>query len=295
MTSSATPFVSVIVPVFNDQPGVDRCVKALSTQSYPVESYEVIIVDNGSNPPICIATEAAGHVQLLNCDETGSYAARNVGISKSRGEILAFIDADCVAERDWLRNGVAALLSNDSECIVGGGVQFQPTAQLRATELYQTLAGFPQETNVTERGFAATANMLAPKSCFDRVGLFNTELLSGGDIEWCLRARQQDIEVVYCGDAAVLTTPRSDLRSAIRQARRVAGGRYHLQRSGLAKYAGDKIRSHRAPFSAVSWILNQRQASLFDRLRILAVASVIKLAQILEVLRLRLGGRPERR
>ncbi|MDH3428671.1 MAG: glycosyltransferase [Gammaproteobacteria bacterium] len=295
MNNGVPLFVSVIVPVFNDQAGIDRCVDALTKQSYPLDRYEIIVVDNNSEPPIHIQSDVISRIQLATCSTVGSYAARNVGIDKSHGEVLAFTDADCVPEPDWIKEGVAALLAGGSECLVGGAVLFHAPESRRATELYQYVSGFPQRANVTERGFAATANLFGHRKHFDRVGLFNTELLSGGDLDWCLRAAQHGIKAAFCEAAIVVTSPRADLFSAIRQARRVAGGRVLLGRSTHTAVPADRIKPHRKPGSAIGWILKQRELSLLSRLRVLFVASLIKLAHMVEVLRLRLGGKPERR
>lgn len=295
MNSDALPFVSVIVPVFNDQSGIDRCVNALTAQNYPQDRYEIIVVDNNSKPAIRLMDQAGCRIQLLFCGTAGSYAARNEGIECSRGEILAFTDADCLPIREWIQNGVVALSESGRDWIIGGAVLLAAPESGSAAELYQYVSGFPQRANVNERNFAATANLFTYRALFDRVGLFNTQLLSGGDLEWCLRAAEQGIAVVYSEQAAVVTSPRSNLSAAIRQARRVAGGRVQLRRSSKTVVPADRTKPHKGPFSATGWILKQKQLSLLDRLRVLFVAILIKVAHMLEVLRLKLGGNPERR
>lgn len=295
MDNEAPPFVSVIVPVFNDQRGIDRCVEALTVQSYPKDRYEVVVVDNNSVIPIRLEDEAGSHTRLTWCGTPGSYAARNQGIDDSRGEILAFTDADCIPLREWIENGVAALSEGGRDCFIGGNIQFSAPESGSAAELYQYVCGFPQRANVVERKFAATANLFSYRAHFDRVGLFDTQLLSGGDLEWCLRAAAQDIELLFSEQAVVVTSPRTNLSAAIRQARRVAGGRVLLRRMSQEVIPADRTDPHKKPLSAAGWILKQEQLSLFDRLRVLFVASLIKVAHMLEVLRLKLGGKPERR
>lgn len=295
MDSGKPPFVSVIVPVFNDQSGIDRCIEALTTQSYPQDRYEIIVVDNNSEPRIRLKNKAGFYVQLLWCGTAGSYAARNQGISVSRGEILAFTDADCVPYSEWIKKGVTALLDGGSDCVVGGEVLFDAPKSKQATELYQYVVGFLQKENINERKFTATANLFSYRKEFDRIGLFNTHLLSGGDREWCYRARQHGAKIVFCEKAVVVTSPRTELSAAIRQARRIAGGRAQLRRSSQTVFPADRTKPRKGPFSAAGWILKQKQLSLWDRLRVLFVASLIKVAHMLEVLRLKLGGNPERR
>lgn len=295
MNNDALPFVSVIVPVFNDQAGIDSCLEALTTQSYPQDRYEIIVVDNKSEPAICLESKANLHVKLIRCGMAGSYAARNKGIADSRGEIMAFTDADCLPESEWIRKGVTALLDGGRDCIVGGEVLFVAPKSKRATELYQYVVGFLQRENINERKFTATANLFSYRSQFDKVGLFNTNLLSGGDREWCYRATEHGAKITFCEEAVVVTSPRTELSAAIRQARRIAGGRVQLRRSPQAVIPADRTKPHKGPFSAAVWILKQKQLSLWDRLRVLFVALLIKVAHMLEVLRIRLGGNPERR
>ena len=295
MNTSVPPFVSVIVPTYNDQAGVDKCLEALMAQSYPRDRYEIIVVDNNSEPPISLKNETGFDVQLVWCGTVGSYAARNQGIGDSRGEILAFTDADCVPVREWINNGVKALIEGGSNCVVGGEVLFVEKKSKRAIELYQYVTGFLQEANIKERQFTATANLFSYRSQFDKIGLFNADLLSGGDREWCFRATEHGAKIIFCEQAVVVTSPRAELSAAIRQARRIAGGRVSLKRSTQDLVPTHGTRPIRNPLSAVVWILKQRQLSLLDRLRVLIVASIIKIAYMLEILRLKLSGNPERR
>mgnify|MGYP001826955530 FL=1 len=295
MNTSVPPFVSVIVPTYNDQAGVDKCLEALMAQSYPRDRYEIIVVDNNSEPPISLKNETGFDVQLVWCGTVGSYAARNQGIGDSRGEILAFTDADCVPVREWINNGVKALIEGGSNCVVGGEVLFVEKKSKRAIELYQYVTGFLQEANIKERQFTATANLFSYRSQFDKIGLFNANLLSGGDREWCFRATEHGAKIIFCEQAVVVTSPRAELSAAIRQARRIAGGRVSLKRSTQDLVPTHGTRPIRNPLSAVVWILKQRQLSLLDRLRVLIVASIIKIAYMLEILRLKLSGNPERR
>ena len=295
MNTSVPPFVSVIVPTYNDQAGVDKCLEALMAQSYPRDRYEIIVVDNNSEPPISLKNETGFDVQLVWCGTVGSYAARNQGIGDSRGEILAFTDADCVPVREWINNGVKALIEGGSNCVVGGEVLFVEKKSKRAIELYQYVTGFLQEANIKERQFTATANLFSYRSQFDKIGLFNADLLSGGDREWCFRATEHGAKIIFCEQAVVVTPPRAELSAAIRQARRIAGGRVSLKRSTQDLVPTHGTRPIRNPLSAVVWILKQRQLSLLDRLRVLIVASIIKIAYMLEILRLKLSGNPERR
>jgi glycosyltransferase involved in cell wall biosynthesis len=292
---SAPIDISVIIPVFQDAAGMQACLQSLAQQTLPLERFEVIVVDNGSNPPISIPERGPLHASVVRCATPGSYAARNAGVRAARGTQLAFTDADCVPDAQWLESGISELARATRDVILGGEVRYIVPTERNGVSLYQLLTGFPQAENIARKGFAATANVFCSRRVFDRVGPFEEALLSGGDLEWCLRARRMGIEAVLAPTAIVKTRPRITLGDALRQARRVAAGRYYLKRSGLAMNRPDVLQPNRGPLTSVLSIVTARDFGLFDRLRVLGVASLIKAVSILEGIRIRLGGRAERR
>lgn len=134
--------VTVIIPVYNDQAGIDACLAALSLQTWPRDRCEVIVIDNASNPPIRLNPAFADFARIVICSTPGAYAARNAGVAAARGEVLAFTDADCVPDRNWIAAGVAALEREAGLCIVGGEVSLSLSQRPSAIERYQYLTGF---------------------------------------------------------------------------------------------------------------------------------------------------------
>jgi glycosyltransferase involved in cell wall biosynthesis len=104
------PEVSIIVPIYNSEPWLARCLDSLFVQTFP--DFEVIAVDDGStdSSPAILATYAErepGRLKLLRKQNSGQASARNLGIREARGSWLAFVDSD-----DWVVPGfVEKLLS----------------------------------------------------------------------------------------------------------------------------------------------------------------------------------------
>lgn len=288
-------FVSVIIPVYNDQAGIDACVDALSKQSWPQDHYEIIVVDNGSSPPIRIDSKYKHLVRLIQCHTPGSYAARNAGMSAARGEVLAFTDADCVPDQDWIRSGALALEQENGGSLIGGEIKLFLSKNPTATERYQYITGFMQQENIENQGFTVTANLFATRKQAEKIGPFDEKLLSGGDREWSWRAGHRGFKVRYSQNAIVHTSPRTSLAAAIRQVRRGAGGRLTLRRLGHAHITPAGIKPHRSISNAVFWIFSHPELSAWMRLQVFVVASILKMVQIIETFRLRLGTSPERR
>ncbi len=288
------PVVSVIVPVYNDLAGVLRCLQGLSGQTYPASHVHVMLVDNGSTPALRVEGAYPFEFEILRCETPGSYAARNAGAKMARGGVLAFIDADCVPDPDWLAAGVAALERGDGHYVVGGEVRVLPPEPRTGVGLYQYLVGFQQEENIRRKHFSATANLLCYAEQFQRVGPFVENLMSGGDREWGQRARDANIAVMYVSSAVVATRPRTSMSAAIRQARRVAGGRKHLRDRNWRPAEPELLKPHRSTLTALRWIVDRTELSLWERCKVLWAALIIRLAATMEYWRLSLGARPER-
>ena len=114
------PLVSIVIPVKDRAEELVRCLHSLEQLDYPLERREIIVVDDGSSdgsPAVAIRFGC----RLVATDEPGSgpAAARNLGVSVARGEILAFIDSDCTASTGWLRELVGGF-SDPALAAVGG-------------------------------------------------------------------------------------------------------------------------------------------------------------------------------
>ena len=194
-----TPFVSVVIPVYNDNDGLVRCLGAVLAQDYPADSFEIIVVDNASHPAIDLpeSNPKLPAVTLVVEKKPGSYAARNRGIASAKGEVFAFTDANCLPAKNWLKSAVNRLTGEPWNIILGGKITVFSAVPEKPTciELYDMNFGLRQVRYVQVYGFAATANLIAPKRVFKIVGKFNSELKSGGDHEWAMRAAAKVIKL----------------------------------------------------------------------------------------------------
>lgn len=287
--------VSIIIPVFNDQKGVIRCLKFIEYQSYPISLIEVVVVDNGSVPPITLDSSYGYKVKLIRCEKPGSYAARNAGVKIASGDIFAFTDADCWPEENWIKSGVVSIQHNGAKAFVGGEVEIIKPSNPSAVAIYQSVVGFGQESNIKEKKFTGTLNLFCTKALFSSVGYFEERLLSGGDREWSWRALKRGFFLIYESRAITYTEPRTTLRAAIRQTRRIAAGRKILCELGLTHMGSQNIAKQKTAWQSLVWIFNQNELSITDRVRVFSVALIIRSAETVERIRLALGAKAERR
>lgn len=203
-TDITLPRVSVIVPVYNDSEHIGLLLDSLSDQDYPKDLLEIIIVDNNSTDNSRqITRQFAGRaVTLLEENEIqSSYAARNKGIHNAKGQVLVFIDSDCVADRQWLTRGIRKLLAEHAD-LVGGQVKFTFSKKQTAAEYYDALTNFAMESKIN-RGVAATCNLFVKAEIFNRIGLFPDNVKSGGDVQWTRKATENGCSLIYAPDAVV--------------------------------------------------------------------------------------------
>lgn len=99
--------VSVIIPVYNEEKDIERCLKSLKNQSF--KDKEVIVVDDGSFDNTQEVVERFP-VILLKQNHLGPGLARNLGAKKAHGEILVFLDADMTFDKDFLKNLIKPIL-----------------------------------------------------------------------------------------------------------------------------------------------------------------------------------------
>jgi glycosyltransferase involved in cell wall biosynthesis len=228
---SEQPFVSVVIPVFNDIARLRECLTALEEQTYAGDRYEVVVVDNASR--VQVRDELAPFPHAIGEYEArkGSYSARNRGLTVARGEVLAFTDADCLPASDWIEEGVAALEARPECGLVAGQVRVVAKLPEAPTlvEQYELVFGFPQPRYVS-LGFGATANMFTRRAVIERVGPFSTDLESGGDREWGLRVKASGYEVCYAVAARVDHPARRTMGELIKKTVRTNRGMYELTR-----------------------------------------------------------------
>lgn len=318
MSGSEAPFVSVIIPVFNDGDRLRLCLAALAEQTYEQSHFEIIVIDNGSDDGEFIQSVVAPYDNLTLTVESapGSYAARNQGLTLAKGEILAFTDADCIPAPDWIEQGVEQLQSNPSCGQVLGQIQIFFTNPQRPTpvELYESITAFPQERLLQQFRGGATANLFTWRSVVDAVGPFDAQLKSNGDVEWGQRVYAQGYQQIYAASVLVQHPARSSIAELYSRTRRLVGGRYDLQlkraQTGWQRqavfiqtllqyllppiplpvnpFAADRLKGpilfSSNPFS------DDRLSSFDQKIKVTGVMILVRLISAWETLRLKLGS-----
>ena len=221
------PFVSIIVPVYNEEENIRKCIRVLLNQSYPRSQYEILIVDgNSSDNTQCVVREYP--VKLLVEDKRSSYAARNMGIHNAKGEILAFTDADAIVSYNWLQEGVNSIIKNNADYVGCQVKLYTKDEVLTYWDLYDINIAFDVAELIKIKGFAPTVGLFVKRSLIEQVGMFDPRLVSCGDAEFGDRVREAGFKQFYAEKAVVYHPTRSTLKDQIERALRIGQGKFQL-------------------------------------------------------------------
>lgn len=196
---------SVIVPFLNEELRIEQCIQALLNQTFDKRSYEIIFIDNGSTDrSVEIVRKYAG-INLLNEPQRDPYLARNRGINAAQGRYLAFTDADCFVDADWLTQFHQGL--QDADIVLGRLLYPSPTpAFLRAYEhYYHTKIVYLTKQKLNEYYFGHAGNMAVRASVFEEIGPFpNMPVVGDTEIIHRLLEHNPQAVISYRAEAQVV-------------------------------------------------------------------------------------------
>jgi cellulose synthase/poly-beta-1,6-N-acetylglucosamine synthase-like glycosyltransferase len=289
----SAPDFSVVVPVYRQWRLVPALLEALAAQDIAAGRIEVILVNNGPPEAPCPALPPTLplRVRRLACGRPGAYAARNLGAAAARGRWLVFTDADCRPEPGWLA-ALAAATAAGPPGLLSRPVRVTSVAgRPNACEIYEIVRGIPQ-TRYLRHGYAATANLAVPAAAFRALGGFDPARFSGGDAEFCRRARAAGWGLRLVPGAVVDHPARADWPGLVRKARRVKGGQVAAGRP--ARRLAWTLRSLVPPVREAAHFLAAGEHPLRHRLTAAAVRFRLWGVELAEVARLLAGRSPER-
>lgn len=187
------PLFTVIVPFLNEERWLAKCLATLRAQSIDPALVEWILVDNGSTDQSAEIVRAEPRATLLSEARRDPYLARNQGIRAARGRYLVFLDADCMAEPDWLANMYSELQASDAAILLG--YLAYPSPRSLALQLHEDYedAKLRQVLDCEQSAcwFGHAGNMLVRADVFAEIGLFEPMPVVG-DTEIIHRLRQRD-------------------------------------------------------------------------------------------------------
>lgn len=199
--------ISVIIPHLNQSEMLARCLASLAVGRRQAD--EIIVVDNGSaSQPVEVCAPYT-NVRLLHEATPGPGPARNLGVENSVGDVLAFIDADCLADPDWLAVAATEMAYHDA-VILGGDVRIAYVNPDRLTmlEAYESIYAYRMDRYIAREGFTGTGNLVVRRDILARVGPF-AGIGIAEDIDWGRRATGLGLRIKFVADMKVFHPART--------------------------------------------------------------------------------------
>ena len=234
---SFLPPVTVIIPIYNGETDIPYLLECLYNQSYERNLVEYLLVDNNSRDRTANILETAvkeaaeNNINLHHLTEKevqSSYAARNLGIRRASHDILAFTDADCRPQPNWLSKIVQPFINPEVGIVVGEINALHGNSLL---EQYAERNQLMSQHFLLKHPFGAygqTANIAIRKQALVDSGLFRPHLTTGGDADICWRIQQQGWQLEYAADAIISHRHRATLNNFRSQFRRYGRSNYYL-------------------------------------------------------------------
>ena len=188
--------ISIIIPVYNQHDMTSDCINTIRELTCD-QIYELVIIDNGSDPPFVPPFTGFNETILIRNEENKGFpVAVNQGIKKARGGIICVLNNDIVVTPGWSEKLISWL---DEYAIVGPLTNYCAGMQSITAPFYDDQDGLnsaAHEISTEHNGHSFEVNfiigfcMVFKKSVFDEIGIFDESLwpCSGEEIDFCLRA-----------------------------------------------------------------------------------------------------------
>jgi glycosyltransferase involved in cell wall biosynthesis len=217
-------FFSVIVPIYNEERYIEKCLGSLLDQDYPKEMYEIIAVDGGSNDrsmEIARRMAKSGKIKVFENPAKIAASAINIGIKNSKGEIITRVDAHSYVEKDYL-SSAEKVFQRTGEKVVGGPVHMvkdTPFRKASAIVLHSKLGvGSVPYRTMKQSGYVDSIQTGSYKrEVLEKVGFFDESLPPGEDFDLNARVRRKGYKILLDPSIKFHYYPRDNYSSLVKQ------------------------------------------------------------------------------
>jgi glycosyltransferase involved in cell wall biosynthesis len=192
------PKVSIIIPVFNGEETLVRCLDSVSNQTY--KNYEVIVVDNNSTDKtkdiIHEFRDKNNKIKYFFEPKRGRGAARYKGEINSNGDIILMTDSDCIVPKNWIEEMMEPIIKNNQTAVQGPkkAVTLNYWTKRIQEEKERLIM---EKTKDGKIDLLDTANFAIKKSVLQDVGYTNPNIFSGNDTELMVRLKIKKYKIYF--------------------------------------------------------------------------------------------------
>ncbi len=218
-----------MIPTKNNQDTVFRCIDSVLSVDYPAEKLEILVLDS-SSPPLTLPEGVKDRVTILFRDYSPP-AAYNSLLPRAKGDIVAFIDSDAVADRTWLRRLIDGFTDQQAGA-VGGHIRTWNRENPLARSIGYELEG--RYLRMPDRILRiSTSNLAVRKDVLVRIGGFDERLRTGYDAKLGLEINKLGYAIKFNPEAVVYHYHRPSFAKFFQQQRTYAVNDVMLYLSGF--------------------------------------------------------------
>jgi len=241
-------YVSVVIPTYNRNEQLNKCLESFSKQTLPKNSFEVIVVNDGIlNKKLEINADLIDSVNLrvYYKEHSGPASARNYGVKLAKGELIAFTDDDCIAKDNWIES-IADKYEKDKNCVIGGRTLnsiknniYSETSQIINDIVYNH---FNQDKD--NASFVASNNFALSKELFHKLDGFDIsyKTSSSEDRDFCNRLINMGYKIKFETDAIVYHANELNFKSFFLQHFNYGRGAYLFQTKQKQRRSGSLFK-----------------------------------------------------
>ena len=259
MESGSIPFVTVIIPTYNERAHIVKCLQSLIQSDYPAEHFEVLVLDGGSDDDTrSVVLELAREsdlIRLLDNPRRVAAAALNIGVQNARGDVIIILSAHSSVASDFVTQSVIYLSKMDAAC-VGGPIRSISHSFLGKTIALAMSSPFgvgnalfrylDREQYVDTVAFGAYRRQV-----FDEIGPFDESLLYNEDDEFSCRLRGQGGRIFLTPAIKSFYHTRTSLAQLWQQYFRYGKGKVRV----IQRHPRAAMIRHFVPFAFVCTVL----------------------------------------
>jgi len=178
--------ISIIIPTLNEDKYIGKTLEAISRQDWPKGNVEIIVVDNGSSDRTIQISKKFDTKILVN-EKKGAAASRNCGAAVASGDIIGFIDADCIIPPDWIKT-LSSVFTDKEVIAIASRVAPSPDEATWVEKSWERVFvdhGKIGEFNPVDS--VGLSNLLIRKKVFWDAGGFSENLITCEDYEFSKR------------------------------------------------------------------------------------------------------------
>ena len=220
------PFISVIIPAYNEEKRIATAIEVLLRQTYPKDKMELIVVDDGSADKTCEVVSKYPAKLIRHSKNRGDSAARNTGAKNAIGEIIATTDADDKVDENWLMNISKHYGEANVGSVVGSShiVYSDENWQQRIiAELFICMRGSDAVKSIYDaKGRVGSnksmgSNQSFKKSVFFEIGGYDMGLTAGMEQDIIWKVEKAGYKIVFEPSSVVYITPRDNFKKYVKQ------------------------------------------------------------------------------